>query len=487
MDSQSRTLVLSFPQWNHHVDTANCDDCFTTVVSELDRITALCEVDDHNSFLFPVRGPARYFGGEDALVQHVYGVMTTLLPHFACGVGVGDSRFIARVASQHSSRTCSPIVVGAHETEGLLRALPVQVLLEHTDIASDVVAVFQHLGLHTLGNVVDLGETALTDRFGVTGKHVFAIATGQDVDLFVPSVGNVPIVTVCDLDNMTHHALSDAMNDSSIVVAMAEESIRQFIQEVSIQGLQCLRLRISCETDHGEHSERIWCDTRGFTEKSIVERLTWQLHHWLRNADDHDHPTSYITAVTLEALECRDLLAEAVTLWDVRSDNTERVVRALARVAVADEKARITIPVWRGGRDVSTFDAVGAAMFDLHIDDDRRRKAETEWNGGIPAPRPMTLYNPAIPVAVQDESLRPIVVTGRHELSSSPAFVRFADGTSWKVSMWADPWPVEERWWDPQRWRRHARLQILASKGEETTTWLLSVESRQWKIVAAYH
>ena len=487
MKPQSRILVLSFPEWSHHVDAVDHNDSLATVLSELDRITALCEVDDHYSFLFPVRGPARYFGGEEALVRRVHSVMTTLLPHVACGVGVGNSRFIARIAAQHSSRAGSPIIVGSHETEDLLRVVPVRVLLEHTDIPADVISVFQHLGLRTLGNVVDLGEMALTDRFGVAGKHVFAIATGQDVDLFVPSTGHTPIVVVCDLDNMAHHALSDAMNDSSIVVAMAEDSIHQFIHQVSIQGLQCLRLRINCETDYGEHNERIWCDTRGFTEKSIVERLTWQLHHWLRSVDNHDHPTSYITAVTLEALECRDLSAEAVTLWDVRSDNTERVVRALARVVVADEKARITVPVWRGGRDVSTFDAVDASMFDLHIDDDRRWKVETEWNGGVPAPRPMTLYDSAIPIFLCDELSRPVVVTGRHELSSSPAVVRFSDGTLWTIAMWAGPWPVEERWWDPQRWRRHARLQVLASRGEDTIAWLLSVESRQWKIVAAYH
>jgi len=485
MDSQSQTLVLSFPEWSHHVDVV--DDGLALVVFELDRITALCEIDDRNSFLFPVRGPARYFGGEDTLAHHVHAVITALLPHIRCGVGVGDSRFVARIAAQHSSGTGSPIIVGSHETEDLLRVLPVHVLLEYTDIPADVVAVFQHLGLRTLGNVVDIGETALIDRFGIAGQHVFAIASGQDVELFVPSTGHVPIVQICDFDNMAHHALSDAMNDSSIVVAMAEESIRQFTQEVSVQGLQCLRLRISCESDHGEHNERIWCDTRGFTQKSIVERLTWQLRHWLRNVDHHDHPTSYITAVTFEALECRDLSAEAVTLWDVRSDNTERVVRALARVVVADEKACITVPVWRGGRDVTTFDAVDVSLFDLHNDDDGRRKAETEWNGGVPAPRPMILCDPVIPVVLYDESARPVVVTGRHELSSAPATVRFSDGASWNVVMWAGPWPVEERWWDPQSWRRHARLQILASRGEDSVAWLLSVESRQWNIVASYH
>jgi protein ImuB len=487
MDAQSRTIVLSFPQWGHSEEVAQRSDKFAAVISELDRITAHCEVDARNFFLFPVRGPARYFGGEGALVQHVHDVMSALFPDATCGVGVGDSRFIARLASLQSCHSGSPVVVASCDTRMLLRSLPVQVLIEHTDIAPDVIAVFQHLGLHTLGRVVDLGETALIDRFGVAGQHVYAIATGQDVDLFVPSQGHEPVVAVCDFDNMSHHALNEAMNDSSIVVVMAHASIVQFVQSVSFQGLQCLRLRISCETDHGEHNERVWCDTRGFAETSITERLSWQLHHWLKNIDHHDHPTSYVSTVIFEALECRSVSADAVTLWDVRSDSTERVVRALARVAVADDKAHVTVPVWKGGRDLFTFEAIDVAQIDLHIDDDHRGKHRAEWNGSVPAPRPITLCDPAIPVDLCDESSRLVVVTGRHELSSSPVRACFSDGTTWDVLAWAGPWPVEERWWDPQRWRRHARVQILVSRGQETAAWLLSLESRQWKITAIYH
>jgi protein ImuB len=480
-----RTLILSFPEWNHDVVTGH-NNKFDAIVSELDHITAHFEVDNHNSFLFPVRGPARYFGGEDALVQHVYTVITSLFPDLVCGIGVGDSRFVARLASAQSCHSRAPVVVASRDTHDLLRVLPVQVLFEYTDIAADVVAVFQHLGLHTLGHVVDVGETPLIDRFGIVGQHVFALATGQDTELFIPSIGHKPVVKVSDLDNMAHHGLSDAMNDSSIVVAMTQTSIDEFVQEVSFQGLQCLRLRISCETDHGEHNERIWCDTRGFDGKSITERLVWQLRHWLGDANNEEHPTSYISAVVFESLECRSIASDAVTLWDVRSDNTERVVRALARAVVADEHAQITVPVHKGGRDVSTFGAINMSQVDLHNDDDRRSVQENEWNGSVPTPRPITLCHPEVPVVLRDALSRAVVVTGRHDLSSDPTHVCFADGMSWNVVAWAGPWPVEERWWDPQRWRRHARLQVVASSGESTAAWLLSVESRQWKIIASY-
>lgn len=487
MGVQSRTIVLSFYGSDHQTDVIKSGDNFAAIISELDRITAMCEIDDHNSFLFPVRGPARYFGGEDALVRHVHQTMLSVLPDATCAIGVGDSRFVARLASIHSHDSGIPVVVPSGDTQSLLRSLPVRALLEHAHIPADVVAVFQHLGLHTLGHVVDLGETPIIDRFGVTGRHVFAIATGKDVDFFVPSEGHPSVVVECDFDNLSHHGLSDAMNDSSIVVSMAQQSITQFVQRVSSHGLQCLRLRISCETDHGEHNERIWCDTRGFAESSITERFSWQLHHWLRKHDDPDHPTSYITSATFEALECRDISVDAITLWDVRADNTERVIRALSRAVVADEKVRVTVPVWRGGRDISTYELIDAAQCDLHDDGSRKVGDGIDWNGGLPAPRPITLCDSPMPVVLCDSSARHIVVTGRHELSSDPARVCFPDGTSWNVVAWAGPWPVEERWWDPQRWRRHARLQVLASNGIETVTWLLSVESRQWKIAAVYH
>jgi protein ImuB len=487
MGVQSRTVILSFYGRHQQEDVITHSDNFAAIISELDRITAVCEVDNHNSFLFPVRGPSRYFGGEESLVRHVHEVMNSLIPDVSCAIGVGDSRFIARLACVHSRNTKAPVVVFSEDTHVLLRSLSVQTLLEHTDISPDVVGVFQHLGLHTLGHVVDLGETALIDRFSVAGQHVFAIATGKDVDFFVPSEGHPPVVVICDFDSMSHHALSDAMNDSSIVVSMAQESITRFVQQVSVYGLQCLRLRISYETDHGEHNERIWCDTRGFTEHSISERFGWQLHQWLRNGNNDDHPTSYITSAVFEALECRDISVDAVTLWDVRSDSTERVVRALARVMVADEHARITVPVWRGGRDVSIYDAVDVSQCDLHDDNSRAVSKSVDWNGGVPSPRPVMLCSSPVTVTLCDSSTHNIVVTGRHELSADPQYVCFSDGTSWNVVAWAGPWPVEERWWDPQRWRRHARLQVLASNGKETVAWLLSVESRQWKIMAVYH
>jgi protein ImuB len=42
---------------------------------------------------------------------------------------------------------------------------------------------------------------------------------------------------------------------------------------------------------------------------------------------------------------------------------------------------------------------------------------------------------------------------------------------------------VEERWWDPERQRRRARLQVLDATG---VARLLSIEGGRWSVEAVY-
>src|SRR5690606_40022967 len=87
------------------------------------------------------------------------------------------------------------------------------------------------------------------------------------------------------------------------------------------------------------------------------------------------------------------------------------------------------------------------------------------WPGALPAPSPAVLEGPEEadgPAALEvlDAAGRPVAVDGRGGISAPPARV----GGS-QVVAWAGPWPVEERWWDPARHRRRARLQVLTADG----------------------
>jgi protein ImuB len=52
-----------------------------------------------------------------------------------------------------------------------------------------------------------------------------------------------------------------------------------------------------------------------------------------------------------------------------------------------------------------------------------------------------------------------------------------------RVVAWAGPWPVEERWWNPDSTRRLARFQLVGADGN---AWLLLVEDGRWWTEARY-
>ncbi|HEX8803675.1 MAG TPA: hypothetical protein VF743_05765 [Acidimicrobiales bacterium] len=50
------------------------------------------------------------------------------------------------------------------------------------------------------------------------------------------------------------------------------------------------------------------------------------------------------------------------------------------------------------------------------------------------------------------------------------------------ITAWAGPWPCDERWWDPARHRRRARVQVEAGG----VAHLLVLESGRWWVEATY-
>ncbi|WP_227497254.1 Y-family DNA polymerase [Planctomonas psychrotolerans] len=51
------------------------------------------------------------------------------------------------------------------------------------------------------------------------------------------------------------------------------------------------------------------------------------------------------------------------------------------------------------------------------------------------------------------------------------------------VKAWAGPWPVNERWWDPEHSRRAYRFQIVDADG---TAWLFVLDGGSWRAEARY-
>jgi protein ImuB len=69
-------------------------------------------------------------------------------------------------------------------------------------------------------------------------------------------------------------------------------------------------------------------------------------------------------------------------------------------------------------------------------------------------------------------------------LTSSPVAVP-ATGAG-ELSWWAGPWPVDERWWDPEQSTngRTARVQVLLDGGGPAM--LLCYRQRRWYLEGVY-
>jgi protein ImuB len=105
------------------------------------------------------------------------------------------------------------------------------------------------------------------------------------------------------------------------------------------------------------------------------------------------------------------------------------------------------------------------------------------WPGQVPAPAPATVLAEPEPVLVVDARGEPVTVSGRTEVSAPLVTLTLAGRSPVALTAWAGPWPVDERWWDPDRHRRRARFQVVDQHGG---AHLLAVESGRWWREATY-
>jgi protein ImuB len=99
------------------------------------------------------------------------------------------------------------------------------------------------------------------------------------------------------------------------------------------------------------------------------------------------------------------------------------------------------------------------------------------------------------PVELFDADGNPVRVTGRGLFSADPARLAAPGGErEGRLSWWAGPWPVDERWWDagqvPTQVRagRTARVQVLLDGDGDTAgrALLLCYRQRRWYLEGAY-
>ena len=158
---------------------------------------------------------------------------------------------------------------------------------------------------------------------------------------------------------------------------------------------------------------------------------------------------------------------------------SDRVARAAMRVQAMLGHEAVLRPVLGGGRDVS--ERVNHVPFGEKREP--RLPASPPWPGRIMGAAPGVVYPFAREADVTDEAGAAVTVTGRCVVSAAPAWLAADGEPPLRITAWAGPWPLSERWWDPAAARRRARFQLLTGDGR---AWLAAVQDGRWLIEAAY-
>lgn len=444
---------------------------FEQVVSVVQEFCPRIEVLRPGLCAFGVRGPAKYFGGEAELARKVAGAVTRL--GYDCGVGIADGMFAALLASRDSQWEPPARIVPPGGTPAFLAPRAVTVLGE-----PDLADLLIRLGIRTLGEFAAVPAAEAGNRFGAPGLLAHRLARGLDPR---------PLATRPPTADLTVQIEFDPpVEQSERVVFAAKSMASQMHAQLAAGGLACVRVQIQVICDNGEEITRLWRHDGLLSELAVAERVRWQLDGWqpAQSPGEHDEGIT-VGGISLLRLVPDQLVADQgrqLGLWGdaVVSD---RVARAAVRVQAMLGHDAVTQPALAGGR--SPADQAVFIPFGDTAESAARppRPADRPWPGRIPPPAPATVYPVPRQARVTDDSGSLVEVTGRGQLSGEPARLSIGGGPPLAVTAWTGPWPVTERWWDPEHACRKARFQLVTVDGG---AWLAVVQDGRWLIEASY-
>ena len=447
---------------------------FEPVATALDALTPRIEILEPGTCQFPVRGPSRYFGGDEevarrcrTIVDGVVGSRTTV------GVGVADGAFAAWCAAGRSLRSDDPLLVAPGGSPAFLAPFPIEALR-----IDDLTGLLRRLGITTLGSFAELPSRDVLGRFGDVGGSAHRLASGEDLQ--PPNLGDPP-------EDLAVATTFDPPVDRVDRAAFAAKSMADELGDaLGARGMAPRVLLISAVFTDGTAVERRWRHTTNMGPSLVAQRVRWQLEGWLTaGGSDHDALTGGIVELMLRPLEVGGASGRQQQLWGGFDADGERALQAVARVQSLLGEGSVRVAEWKGGRGPA--DQYRLVPIDaVETDDGRLRSAvaagEEPWPGRLPDPAPATVWSSPRPAALLDVDGEGVSVSRRGGMP--PPDRLSVDGGPWRrVVRWCGPWLVEERWWDAVAARRRARVQVVLDDG---SAHLLAAEDRRWWVEATY-
>ncbi|CAN5498786.1 DNA polymerase Y family protein [soil metagenome] len=399
------------------------------------------------------RGPARYYGGEQAAALTVLGIVAELGVEQA-RVGIAEGLFAAERAARVGRERVTVIPNG--DAAAFLAPLPVS-LLEDPELG----ALLPRLGIRTLGGFAALDAQDVVARFGPLGARLHALAGGQDPRPATPRIPPRDVDVQVDFEPAL-----DRVDQVAFGVRAASDD---FVTALLAQRLVCTALRVELIGERGEASERVWLHPRSFSAAEVVDRVRWQLAGALERGAGELR--SAVARVRLSPEAVDPVGAHERGLWGTGPDET--VHSGLSRVQGMVGHRGVLTATPSGGRSPAERQTL-VPWGDRPL---VARDPKKPWPGTLPPPAPATVYELPRQIAVQDARGRPVAVDERGELSAPPSAMLTSSGARRSITAWGGPWPLEERWWDAAAARSTHRFQAVDGEG---VAWLLVLDGEGW-------
>ena len=139
-------------------------------LSVFDALTVLCPFTEPvrlGLFILPVRGPSRFFGGDEMLLDTVRQSVRDLIGAIPM-LGIAEGLFCAEIAARRE------LIIPAGSTESFRRTLSLDTLGR-----KDLATTCRRLGLHTVGAFADLERARVAERFPKSVLELHRVARGE--------------------------------------------------------------------------------------------------------------------------------------------------------------------------------------------------------------------------------------------------------------------------------------------------------------------
>ncbi|MFE6050973.1 DNA polymerase Y family protein [Kitasatospora sp. NPDC056446] len=481
---------------------------FEPVVAAVEAFTPRVEVIRPGLCAIPVKGPGRYFGGEEALAAKVRtavadalgqppvpdavpGAVTPATPTTPdtltapatparpgtpatparpgtprantpqAQVGVADGLFAAVLAAR------AGVLVPAGRTAEFLAPYPVGTLGDEAPAE-----LLGRLGLPTVGAFAALPSEAVADRFGPAGTAAHRLARGLQPRPLVPRDQEPDLAVEQRFD--PPEPLAEPL------VFVARTLAEALHQRLAGAGLTCRRVAVEVACADGRTASRLWRHEGRLSATALAERVRWQLQAWQGAgtfAAAGEDPDTGFTLLRLAPDGLSPDQGRQLGLWG-QAVADDRVERAVARVQAVLGHAGLRRIEPAGGRGPGE-QAVRVPWGEPY---DAAVPADAPWPGRLPEVWPAVVLREPAPVRVLDGAGQPVTVDGRAGVSARPVLV-VVRGREERVDGWTGPWPAVEYWWDRSLARRRARFQVVVGGGRAL---LLTVEGGAWYLEAGY-